>query len=202
MIKKVQERHSCLKHIIVVSENQYEGTTNLYELLQQEYKSSEYKLQDIRPVGTDPFFIIFTSGTTGKPKAALHLHANNLFFIDKMIPNLNMAEDGKLLILPPIAHLTGLAAGVLSSLYRGNSIVLLSSWDVKKAAYLIENEKPSYLLGVTPMLIDLARYEELYATNFDSLKKIVYAGTACPANILNKYHEKFGCEIICILWKF
>ena len=196
MIKKVQEKHTCLKHIIVVSDQHYDGTINFNDLLQSDNQYPSFELDEVRPVGTDPFFIMFTSGTTGKPKAVYHLHANNLFYIKKLNKSLNISEDDKLLATPPLAHLTGLAFGVLTTLYRGGSVVLLSSWDVKKAVHLIENVKPSYFLGVTPMLIDLARYEGLEERDISSLTNIVYAGAPCPAGILNIYSQRYDCEIM------
>ncbi|MFJ8066846.1 class I adenylate-forming enzyme family protein [Psychrobacillus sp. NPDC096426] len=196
MIRSVQEKHPCLKHIIVVSDKEYEGTINFYDLLQKEIKSPSSKLEEVRPVGTDPFFIMFTSGTTGKPKAVYHLHANNLFYIETLNEQLSIPKNGKMLAVPPLAHLTGLAFGVLTTLHRGGSVVLLSSWNVKKAVDLIENEKPTHFLGVTPMLIDLARYEGLETRDISSLKNIIYAGAPCPAEILNIYTKKYNCEII------
>jgi acyl-CoA synthetase (AMP-forming)/AMP-acid ligase II len=198
LIKIVQEKHPCLKHIIVVSENHYDGTINFYDLLQKEIQATPFELDELRPVGTDPFYIIFTSGTTGKPKAVYNLHANSLFYIKKLNKNLSVPDDGKMLIVPPIAHLMGMAIGVLTSLYRGGSVVLLSSWDVKKAVDLIEYTKPSYFIGVTPMLIDLVSYEGLEDRDISSLTTIVYGGAPCPAKILNIYNQRYSCEIMAI----
>jgi acyl-CoA synthetase (AMP-forming)/AMP-acid ligase II len=196
LIKEVQEQQPCIEHIIVVSDSHHDGTINFYDLLQKPLHSPSFYLEDVRPVGTDPFFIMFTSGTTGKPKAVFHLHTNNLFYIEKLNKTLNVPEDGKMLAVPPLAHLTGLAFGVLTTIHRGGSVVLLSSWNVEKAVELIENEKVSYFLGVTPMLIDLARYKELETRDISSLTNIVYAGAPCPAEILNVYHQKYNCEIM------
>ncbi|MGO4888365.1 class I adenylate-forming enzyme family protein [Anaerobacillus sp. MEB173] len=198
LIKKVQEKHSCLKHIIVVSQSRYDGTINFYDLLEKGIQSTSFNLEEVRPVGTDPFFTIFTSGTTGKPKAVFHLHANNLFYIKTLNKNLGVPDEGKMLIVPPLAHLTGLAVGVLTALYRGGSIVLLSSWDVNNAVSLIEDTKPSYFLGVTPMLIDLISYEGIEDRDISSLTNIVYTGAPCPAKILNIYSQKYGCEIMAL----
>jgi acyl-CoA synthetase (AMP-forming)/AMP-acid ligase II len=159
-IEKVKAKHSCLEHIIVVSEERYEGTINFYDLIKDEVESSTINLDEVKPVGTDPFFIMFTSGTTGKPKAVLHLHSNVRFFISQLNKSLNIGNKEKIIVAPPLAHLTGLAVGVLTPLFGGNSMVLLSSWDVGKAVDLIKNNKPTYLVGVTPMLIDLVRYEK------------------------------------------
>ncbi|MFJ8066853.1 class I adenylate-forming enzyme family protein [Psychrobacillus sp. NPDC096426] len=192
MIKNLQEKHECLEHVIVVSDKLYEGTINFYSLLQKESKSSSFELNKVRPVGTDPFYILFTSGTTGKPKAVFHLHANNLFFTKKINDSLNVPNDEKLLLATPMAHLVGLALGALTTIQRGGTVVLLSSWNAAKAMELIENEKPSYFVGATPMLIDLAGSEN---RDFSSLTNIVYAGAPCPAKILNVYTQEYNCEI-------
>jgi acyl-CoA synthetase (AMP-forming)/AMP-acid ligase II len=196
LIEQVQKEHPCLEHIIVVSDSPHAGTVNFYNLLQRPIQTPAYNLQEVRPVGTDPFFIMFTSGTTGKPKAVFHLHANNLFYIEKLNKTLNVPEDGKMLAVPPLAHLTGLAIGVLSTIHRGGSVVLLAAWNVEKAVELIETEKVSYFLGVTPMLIDLARFKGLESRDISSLTNITYAGAPCPAEILNIYHVKYKCEIM------
>jgi acyl-CoA synthetase (AMP-forming)/AMP-acid ligase II len=195
MIRKVKERHDCLEHIIVVSDQRYEGTISFYDLLQKEFKSSASQLDELRPVGTDPFVLMFTSGTTGKPKAILHLHTNNLYWINLLNKVLQFSEDGKWLVVPPLAHLTALGLGFMRSLYNGGSIILLSSWDVKKAVDLIESEKPCYFLGAAPMLIDLARFEGIDERDIRSIKGIVYAGSTCPIDILKTLNSQIGCEI-------
>ena len=195
MVFKLKERHACLKHIIVVSDEQYVGTINFNDLLQNKVHSSSFQLNEVRPIGTDPFVIIFTSGTTGKPKAILHLHANNLFWLKKINELWRFPEEGKWLVVTPLTHLTGLALGVWRSLYRGDAITLLSSWDVHKAIDLIESSKSSHFAGVAPMLIDLARYEGLEKRDISSLKGIVYAGAPCPIDILQTLNRRIGCKI-------
>ncbi|HET7657986.1 MAG TPA: AMP-binding protein, partial [Bacillales bacterium] len=70
MALELKASHDCLNHIIVMSEQSHEGTVRLADLLYERADSAE-KLEATRPVGTDPFFLMFTSGTTGKPKAEL-----------------------------------------------------------------------------------------------------------------------------------
>ncbi|OUM92056.1 class I adenylate-forming enzyme family protein [Parageobacillus thermoglucosidasius] len=195
MIRKLKERHGCLEHIIVVSEQRYEGTINFYDLINKKFELPDPRLDELRPVGTDPFVLMFTSGTTGKPKAIMHLHTNNIYWINILNKILQFPEGGKWLVVPPLAHLTALGLGVLRSLYNGGTIILLSSWDVKKAVDLIESEKPSYFLGAAPMLIDLARLDGVDERDLSSIQGIVYAGSTCPIDILKRLSTQIGCEI-------
>lgn len=195
LLKNIQRRHSYLEHIMVVSEDRHEGTISFHDMTDKALFTPEFNLNDFRPVGTDPFAITFTSGTTGRPKAIMHLHANNLFWMKKLNPIWEFPEEGKWLIVTPMAHLTGLALGAWRSLYRGDTVTLLSTWNVKKAIELIEITKSSHFAGVAPMLIDLARYEGLENRDLRSLRGIVYAGAPCPIDILQTLNHRLGCKI-------
>src|SRR5690625_97302 len=141
LAKSLRDQHACLQHVIVVSEKSYRDTVNFSTLLERGANRSSSELEKIRPVGTDPFFIMFTSGTTGRPKAELHLHANNLYWINRFNDILKLPQDANWFIVTPIAHLTGLGIGCLGALYRGAPVTLLQSWDVDKAIEVIEREK-------------------------------------------------------------
>lgn len=192
----LQEKHACLKHVIVVSEQNYEGTISFNNLLKAGADGSPSVLEKTRPVGTDPFFIMFTSGTTGRPKAELHLHANNLYWINRFNDILKFPQDANWFIVTPIAHLTGLGIGCLGALTRGAPVTLLQAWDVNKTVEIIEREKPTTLLGAPPMLIDLARFDGLEERNVQSIETIAYAGATCPYDILNTLHNRIGAEIV------
>jgi acyl-CoA synthetase (AMP-forming)/AMP-acid ligase II len=196
MIPHLKEKHACLTHVIVLSADHHEGTIGYQSLLDKGVNGDRTRLRETRPVGTDPFFLMFTSGTTGRPKAELHLHANNLYWVNQFSAILQFPQDAKWLIVTPIAHLTGLGIGCLGALYRAAPVVLLSAWDVGKAVEVIERERPTYFLGAPPMLIDLARFEGLEQRDIRSVRVIAYAGATCPADILQTLDRRMGCGII------
>ena len=176
-----------------------DGSDNVYsfeQLVDRKPTSADPRLDEMRPTGADPFFVMFTSGTTGRPKAELHTHANNLYWIREFENLLRFPSDARWLIVTPIAHLTGLGIGVLSALHRGAAFALLTSWDVGRCVELIERERPTFLLGAAPMLIDLARTPDLGDREVGSLKTICYAGAPCPAEILNSLNSQLGAEIV------
>ncbi|GAA2536147.1 MULTISPECIES: class I adenylate-forming enzyme family protein [Pseudonocardia] len=186
------ERIAVLEHIVVVGGDGGDG------LLSFEDMAAAQPAQDIealRPTGADPFFIMFTSGTTGRPKAELHTHANNLFWIQSFEQGQQFPRDAQWIIVTPIAHLTGLGLGVLSALRRGAAFTLLTGWDVGRCVELLERDKPTYLLGAAPMLIDLARFPDLGSREVRSLRGICYAGAPCPAETLNALNAQLGAEI-------
>lgn len=193
LARTMRGKVEALEHIVVVGAGDLEGDLLSFE----EMLASEpvHDIDPLRPTGADPFFIMFTSGTTGRPKAELHTHANNLFWIHHFEQGQQFPRDAQWIIVTPIAHLTGLGIGVLSALRRGAAYTLLTAWDVARCVELLERDRPTYLLGAAPMLIDLARFPGLGEREVQSLRGICYAGAPCPAETLNALNDQLGADI-------
>ena len=200
LARTLRDRIAALEHLVVVEgpEHDPEGGPRydepVFEDLLRE-GGSEHDLEALRPTGVDPFFIMFTSGTTGRPKAELHTHANNLYWVRHFERAQQYPADAQWIIVTPIAHLTGLGLGVLSALHRGAACTLLAAWDAQRCVELIARDRPTYLLGATPMLIDLARLPDLVEREVASIRGIAYAGAPCPAEILSSLHRTLDAEI-------
>lgn len=194
-MRRAAANAGCALALVAVPQAPDEDAVSYADLLQFAAEETGDSLNDTRPVAVDPFFIMFTSGTTGRPKAELHLHANNLYWIRQLNETARFEPAAKWLIVTPIAHLTGLGIGCLGALYRGAPVALLSHWDVQRAVSVMRREQPAYLLGATPMLVDLARADDLTASSVPSLRGIVYAGATCPAEILKSLSTKLGADI-------
>ncbi|CQD23966.1 AMP-binding domain-containing protein [Mycobacterium lentiflavum] len=189
----MRERTDTLEHVVTVGGNGAAGTLRFEDLMSAESPGPD--LAALRPTGADPFFVMFTSGTTGRPKAELHTHANNRFWIQNFEAEQRFPADARWIIVTPIAHLTGLGIGVLSALHRGAAVTLLASWDAGRCVDLLERDRPTYLLGAPPMLIDLARFPQLGERNVQSVRGICYAGAPCPAEILNRLNSDLGADV-------
>ena len=191
LARAMRERIAVLEHLVVVG-GDGDDLLSFEDLTAAE---PAHDIEALRPTGADPFFIMFTSGTTGRPKAELHTHANNLFWIQSFEQGQQFPRDAQWIIVTPIAHLTGLGLGVLSALRRGAAFTLLTGWDVNRCVELLERDEPTYLLGAAPMLIDLARFPDLGSREVRSLRGICYAGAPCPAETLNALNSQLGAEI-------
>lgn len=193
LAQTMRERIEGLEHVVSIGGG--DEAIDFHSLLERPSSTDPSVLDELRPVGADPFFVMFTSGTTGRPKAELHTHANNLFWIRAFEAVQSFPQDAQWLIVTPIAHLTGLGIGVLSALSRGAAVTLLTAWDVDRCVDLLERDEPTYLLGAAPMLIDLARLPDL-DERAASVKGVCYAGAPCPAEILNTIGAQLGAEIV------
>ena len=148
------------------------------------------------PVSTDLFVLMFTSGTTSRPKGVMHVHANLLNACRKYVDAFDLGPRDRWLVVTPFTHLTAFGIPLLTgALAAGSSLVLLEAWDVSKALELVERYQVTHLVGAPPMLLDIARSPELDARDLSSLRFLMYAGAPCPVEILRRLQARLGCAL-------
>ena len=129
---------------------------------------------------------IFTSGTTGAPKAALLRHANLLGYILGTVEFGSAAEtDAQLVCVPPY-HIAGISA-LLSSIYAMRRIVLLPAFDEDKWLALAEAERVTNAFVVPTMLARIVeRLEAGTRADLSSLRAIAYGGGRMPRELIER----------------
>ncbi len=153
----------------------------------------------------DPVMIMYTSGTTGKPKGALSSHRNivqaliNFEFHAACSAMANpkaveiMMSCGfapTSLLAVPLFHVSGCHALFLLSLRGGRRIVMMYKWDPGQALKLIEQERITIISAVPSMVIDVLEHPEFDSTDTSSLISIGGGGTACPPKFNRLLNEK------------
>lgn len=151
----------------------------------------------------DPAVILFTSGTTGRVKGAVLSQRNivtGLMSVQltgaMVLENLvrahgvprdvllaNMPQPAALLVFP-LFHISGLAAGFLSPFLAGGKIVIMRRWDARAALSLIASEHITQFSAVPTMLWDLLHTAELADADLSSLRNVASGGQALPVNLL------------------
>lgn len=148
------------------------------------------------PVATDLFVLMFTSGTTSRPKGVMHLRANLLTACRTYVDAVRLGGEDRWLIVTPFTHLTAFGIPFLTgALTAGGSVVLLKTWDTAAALDRIERHRITHLVGAPPMLIDLARRPDLGERNLSSLRFLMYAGAPCPVEFLRQLQSQLGCGL-------
>jgi non-ribosomal peptide synthetase component E (peptide arylation enzyme) len=148
------------------------------------------------PLATDLFVLMFTSGTTSRPKGVMHLHANLLNACRKYVEDFRLGPEDRWLIVTPFTHLTAFGIPFLTgALTARSSVVLLESWDAAKALALVEQHRVTHLVGAPPMLLDIARSPDLHARDLSSLRFLMYAGAPCPVDALRRLQARLGCAL-------
>lgn len=159
--------------------------------------------------------ILFTSGTTGRPKGVLLTHRGVLTALktnqysaaiigaqmaEKYAVDLQSLRDNQpqpcTLLLLPLFHVSGCEAVFLTTLLQGGKIVMMPKWDAAKALRLIENEQISMIPGVPAMFWDMLSILERQTFDLRSLLALSVAGQSTPVALFAAIKEAFPRAII------
>jgi long-chain acyl-CoA synthetase len=135
---------------------------------------------------------LFTSGTTGKPKAAVLRHENLMSYILGTVEFGAAAEEEAALVAVPPYHIAGISA-VLSSTYSGRRIVMLPSFEPGEWLRLLATERITHAFVVPTMLVRIMDHlaTQGNAAGFPALRAVAYGGGKMPASVIARALEVF-----------
>ncbi|HEY2068931.1 MAG TPA: class I adenylate-forming enzyme family protein [Rhizomicrobium sp.] len=154
----------------------------------------------------DDATILYTSGTTGKPKGALGTHRNMLsnimasaasaarnFLRRGEAPPVANPDDPQrcTLLSVPFFHATGCFAVMNPTIAAGGKIVLMRKWDVDLAMQLIEREKVNGAGGVPTIAWQLIEHPNRHKYDLSSLESVAYGGAPSAPELVKKIVEVF-----------
>jgi acyl-CoA synthetase (AMP-forming)/AMP-acid ligase II len=158
---------------------------------------SETELADcIAAVGPDSIAdILFTSGTTGFPKGAMHNHGQALW----MVANWNRSNDlragDRMVIINPFFHSFGYRSGWVSALAAGITVFPVASFDAEAVLRLIERERISVLMGPPTIFTSLMEHPRFRSYDISSLR-VGHTGAAnVPVELIRAGREVFGFDL-------
>jgi len=136
--------------------------------------------------------ILYTSGTTGRPKGVLHTHNTINADIVQLHRFWNRGGDARYLVASPISHIGGsLYAFEMPLLFR-TSAVLMDMWDGAAAATLIEREQCTHMAGATPFLQHLLTSCRASGARLPSLRIFICGGASVPPSLIREATEWFN----------
>ncbi len=177
------------------------GTVNSWSGL------AEPALPDV-PLGPeDDATILYTSGTTGRPKGALGTHRNmtsnigaggiagvrNFLRAGEPLPELDPTKTPQrcTLLVVPMFHATGLSATMAPTMNAGGKLVLMRRWDAEPAMALIEREKVTATGGVPTIAWQLIEHPARAKYDLSSLVAVTYGGAPSAPELVRKITEVF-----------
>lgn len=143
--------------------------------------------------GDDPMLILYTGGTTGESKGALHSH-NTLYMgmlnqtvAERIVPSDVYMLTGQMFHIP--------VALAMNYMAHGCPVVLIN-FEAKLALEVIQEERVSAFLGITTMLNWMMALENFSSYDLSSLRNIQYGGGPMPATVVKAALESFPCTLI------
>jgi long-chain acyl-CoA synthetase len=145
----------------------------------------------------DTAVILYTSGTTGKPKGAELTHANlyrNSAGVSQKLGE--MSDDDVLLGALPLFHSFGQTCTMNSAVSVGATVTMLPRFDPDKALEIIQRDRVTIFQGVPTMYNAMLHSESCDSADCSTLRLCMSGGAAMPAELMREFEEKFGCIIL------
>ncbi|RJO75150.1 fatty-acyl-CoA synthase [Nocardia panacis] len=154
-------------------------------------------IADIGPdVGLDdPAVLLYTSGTTGTPKAAVLTHGNLTFNTVNQLAHIDVLADDVALCLAPLFHATGLGLVSLPTLFKGGTVVVLPRFDPATVLATIAEARVSAFSGVPTMLQMLCDHPDFARTDLGSLRYVIYGGSSVAERVAAAWQRR-GVDIL------
>ncbi|MGO4235862.1 o-succinylbenzoate--CoA ligase [Pseudarthrobacter sp. YAF2] len=138
----------------------------------------------------DPAMILYTSGTTGRPKGALLTHGNIAWNCFNVIVDFDFSSSDVALMISPLFHVASLAMGVLPTLLKGGTVVLETKFDPARTLGLIREHRVTTLSGVPTTFQMICEHPDWDTADLSSLNKLTCGGSAVPKRVLEAYEQR------------
>ncbi|MFI5898277.1 long-chain fatty acid--CoA ligase [Actinoplanes sp. NPDC051513] len=145
---------------------------------------------DVAVTLDQPACILYTSGTTGRPKGAVLTHGNVIWNSYNVLVCVDVAGDTVTLTSAPLFHVAALNQCLLPTFLKGGCSVLMPSWDVDGCFDLIERHRVTWMFGVTTMFAGLAQSPRFRDADLSSVRNMMVGGSAVPGALIRTYQER------------
>ncbi len=219
-VLEAQKQAPELKHIILTDKDDIPGTLSYHKLMSD--SSEELVVEETD--NNDVAALIYTAGTTGRPKGVMHTHfslyINALLFFEYALTHLPLTirsiihrMDAKTLKpveevlyvtgfsratinlgVLPLSHSYGIAFNILGS-FVGVKTVVLRWWNVEEALKAIQSFKITSMAGVPTMYVQMLDFPDLDKYDLSSLQVCYSGAAALPVEIAIRWKEKTGVDL-------
>lgn len=193
LISSIKEKISCKRYIkFDLEDNETDCFFEDYELV---YTEKQQKA--LPPYKTNPddcAIIMYTSGTTGKPKGAMLSHANIMWNNIQACFTYSITSHDTTIICAPLFHVGGLNVTTLSTLINGGRVLIHPNFDASNVIQDIKKYSVNTLFAAPAMLQMIAQESTFNNENMESLRMVVVGAAPVSKALLNQYIDQ-GIEI-------
>lgn len=187
----LRETLPMLEHVVVVGDSTI-GTMSFDQLCARGGEPPMVQVTE-----DDLAALVYTSGTTGKPKGAMLTHGNLTANLDQMskVPLLAEAEGDIALLVLPLFHIYALNAILGLTLQVGATALLIERFDPQASLDALEKHRATIMFGAPPMFVAWLNTPGAETRDLSSVRLAVSGAAALPAAILEGFRDRFGITI-------
>jgi acyl-CoA synthetase (AMP-forming)/AMP-acid ligase II len=149
----------------------------------------------IRPTGADIHAVMYTSGTTGRPKGAMLTHAGMIALSESWAFELAADLGDKILLSMPLFHVGARSQGSAVT-FRGGTLVLHRSFDARAIVETIQRERITQVHLAPTLVQQVLDLPDIDRFDLSSIKTLNYAAAPMPLTVLKRAMKRFGRVLI------
>jgi len=181
----------ALKSVIMVGEPAAPWAIPFGALAATDIDASAIATAEARVTADDLLLICYTSGTTGRPKGAMHNH-RVIHQSIRVGDALKMRAGSQVMAHLPYYHVAGMFMCLLPSLAAGATMHLMAHWEASRALDLIEQEKLTIFGGLPTHFLDMMGTPGFADRDFSALEGTWMGGTTVPEDVFRRIVDAFG----------
>lgn len=185
MAARIRPNLPELKHVFTV---RGEGPDD-YAALLAEGRGLPFQRPSVDPLGVK--MVLYTSGTTGRPKGVLHSHVSVARIVRESNAYWGLVAGEATLMPSPVTHISGYANGLEVPFICGTRAVLMETWNAKDALQLIDRHELVGTVAATPFLVELAAAARESGNRLPSLRFFACGGAAVPNDLIPAANAAF-----------
>jgi long-chain acyl-CoA synthetase len=194
-----QEVQACTDFFTIMPKSEMPSSIESTATLGSFMAGQSPVFETYRSNAEDTAVIVYTSGTTGRPKGAELTHSN-LLMNAILVSDLRKTEaDDVALIVLPLFHIFAMTCSMNAGIYKGGSSILCPRFDAETVFGLMQKHKVTVFSGVPTMYWGLVNYTDPkfdYASIAKTLKVCTSGGAALPVQVLENFEKRFNVPIL------
>lgn len=163
----------------------------------------EHLMESSTSVSESPFVdqedlavILYTSGTTGKPKGAMLTHRNLASNADSISKLLELDENDRVVAVLPMFHVFCMTVCLNASIACGSTVLIQSKFSPVDVVDTIQKRNATIFAGVPTMYNFINQLPEALSEHFKSIRICISGGASIPVELLQKFESKFNVPIL------
>ena len=186
MVDRIRPQLPELLHVVYV--RTAERAPNLADLIEHG-QGLGLALPQVDPNAVK--LLLYTSGTTGRPKAVLHSH-NTLDRVAQ-VGFRHSGINGDITLMPsPVTHISGYSGGLEKPFAVGSRTVLMEMWNAAEAVELIDRFGVTSTVAATPFLHELCDAAAAKGSALSSFRRFACGGAAVPADLVHSANGRLA----------
>lgn len=185
IVASIRSAVESLSDVIVLGESDDDEYTTFESVLGK--GTDTFKTVDVDE--NDLCHLMYTSGTTGRPKGVMATH-RNIWHNATNFGNVHFKSEDTIMVATPIFHCWGLVNGTFGMLSTGGTVITIERFYPADALDDIERYKPTVFQGVPPMFNLLLRHADLDSRHISSVVFCLSAATKMPETLIRQVEER------------